>query len=173
MNKTTTSFSADDIHMRKKFTMNNVLGNILLSFSQLGSWKTTSTNLAVTERCWWNEPLLSCVDRLLHFLQILCWNSNQNIHNKLLHHGCLTAPCRGLPGWAVWILLKQETVSGSGISWAICKSAPHSRQITKPLSFYRPDALPAAQPTASKHWSITATQRRWNIRKNGQVYRLR
>ena len=51
--------------------------------------------------------------------------------------------------------LKQETVSGSGISWAMCKSAPHSRQITTPAShhsvFYRPDALPAAQPTASKH----------------------
>jgi len=55
-----------------------------------------------------------------------------------------------------WILLKQETVSGSGISWAICKSAPRStRQITMPAPhhsiFYRPDALPAAQPTASKH----------------------
>ena len=40
----------------------------------------------------------------------------------------------------IWILLKQETVSGSGISWAICKSAPHSRQITTPapppLSFF-------------------------------------
>jgi len=55
----------------------------------------------------------------------------------------------------IWILLKQETVSGSGISWAICKSAPCSRQITTPAPhhsvFYRPDALPAAQPTASKH----------------------
>jgi len=70
----------------------------------------------------------------------------------------------GLPGWAgtrkvkpIWILLKQETVSGSGISWAICKSAPCSRQITMPAPhhsvFYRPDALPAAQPTESKHWS--------------------
>ena len=28
--------------------------------------------------------------------------------------------------------LKQETVSGSGISWVICKSAPRSRQITMP-----------------------------------------
>jgi len=35
-------------------------------------------------------------------------------------------------GKPIWILLKQETVSGSGISWAICKSAPHSRQITMP-----------------------------------------
>jgi len=46
--------------------------------------------------------------------------------------------------------------SGSGISWAICKSAPCSRQITMPVPhhsvFYRPDALPTAQPTASKHW---------------------
>ena len=54
----------------------------------------------------------------------------------------------------IWILLK--TVSGSGISWAICNSAPCSRQITMPAPhhsvFYRPDALPAAQPTASKHW---------------------
>ena len=26
----------------------------------------------------------------------------------------------------IWILMKQETVSGTGISWAICKSAPRS-----------------------------------------------
>jgi len=55
----------------------------------------------------------------------------------------------------IWILLKQETVSGSGISWTVCKSAPRSRQITTPAPhhsvFYRLDALPAAQPTASKH----------------------
>ena len=79
-------------------------------------------------------------------------------------HTRLTALCPGLPGWAgtrkvkpIWILLKQETVSGSGISWAICKSAPRSRQITMPAPhhslFYRPDALPAAQPTVSKQSS--------------------
>ena len=81
-------------------------------------------------------------------------------------HTRLTALCQGLHGWAgtrkvkpIWILLKQETVSGTGISWAVLKSAPRSRQITTPAPhhsvFYRPDALPAAQPTASKHW------RRW------------
>ena len=80
-------------------------------------------------------------------------------------HSRLTALFPGLPGWAgtrkvkpIWILLKQETVSGSGISWAICKSTPCSRQITTPAPhhsvFYRPDALPAAQPTASKHCII-------------------
>jgi len=58
-------------------------------------------------------------------------------------------------GKPIWILLKQETVSSIGISWVICKSAPYSTQITTPAPhhsvFYRPDALPAAQPTASKH----------------------
>ena len=78
-------------------------------------------------------------------------------------HTRLTTLCPGLPGWVdtrkvkpIWILPKQETVSGSGIGWAVCKSAPRSRQITTPVPhhsvFYRPDALPAAQPTASKHW---------------------
>ena len=47
-------------------------------------------------------------------------------------------------------------MSGSGISWAVCKSAPCFRQITTAAPhhsvFYRPDALPAAQPTAAKHW---------------------
>ena len=50
-------------------------------------------------------------------------------------------------------------MSGSGISWAICKSAPSSRQITTPAPhhsvFYRPDALPATQSTASKHWRLS------------------
>jgi len=58
-------------------------------------------------------------------------------------------------------LLEQETVSGSGISWAICKSAARLRQITMPASqhsvFYMPDALPAAQPTASKQWRQSYT----------------
>jgi len=54
-------------------------------------------------------------------------------------------------------------VSGSGISWDVCKSATCSRQITTPAPhhsvFYRPDALPAAQPTVSKHWRQMAKHR--------------
>jgi len=113
-----------------------------------------------------------------------CWNVFAVIHNltvdkfvdhtntqtpccgkifKSKHTHPFNGPCPGLPRWAgtrkvkpIWILLKQETVSGTGISWAICKSAPHSRQITMPAPhcsvFYGPDALPATQPTVSKHW---------------------
>ena len=81
----------------------------------------------------------------------------------------LAALFPGLPRWAatrkvkpIWILLKEETVSGNGISWTIyyrdddilyTSSAPCSTQITMPAPhrpvFYRLDALPAAQPTAS------------------------
>jgi len=49
--------------------------------------------------------------------------------------------------------LEQEIVSGSGICWA--NASMHLTQTTTLTShhsvFYRPDALPAAQPTASKH----------------------
>ena len=98
------------------------------------------------------------------------------LHLKVISHTHirLTALCPGLPGWAstrkvkpVWILLKQETVSGSGISRAVCKSAPHTRQITTPAPhysvFYRPDALPATQPTVSKHWRHLYTWKLYTI----------
>jgi len=64
--------------------------------------------------------------------------------DTLIHtHTRLTALCQGLPRSAgtrkvkpIWILLEQEPVSGSCISWDICKSAPHSRQITTPAPHY-------------------------------------
>ena len=66
-------------------------------------------------------------------------HTHARTHARTHTHTRLTALCPGLPGLAgtrkvkpIWILLKQETVSGSGISWAICKSAPRSRQITTP-----------------------------------------
>ena len=79
-------------------------------------------------------------------------------------HTHLTTLCPGLHGWASTRKVKNQ----SGFYWSkrqwvavesagpYCKSAPHSRQITTPAPhhsvFYRPDALPAAQPTVSKHW---------------------
>ena len=101
------------------------------------------------------------------------------IHTHTHTHTRLTARCPGLPGWAgtrkvkpIWILLKQETVSGSGISWAVCKSASRSRQITTPAPhrsvFYRPDALPVTQPTVSKHWRQKGNK---VIKSNLSLYR--
>ena len=74
-------------------------------------------------------------------------------------HTRLTALCPGLPRWAstrkvkpIWILLKQETVSGSGIRWAICKSEHRSRQITTPAphhSVFLQAGCPSCRPTNS------------------------
>ena len=50
------------------------------------------------------------------------------------------------------MLLKQESVSGSGISWAICKYAPSYRQITmrQPTTqFFLQAGCPSCRPTNS------------------------
>jgi len=77
-------------------------------------------------------------------------------------HTRLTALFPGLPGWAstrklkpIWISLKQDTVSGSGISWAICKSAPRSRQITTQFFTGRMPFLPPNQQRQSTEGSTT------------------
>ena len=68
----------------------------------------------------------------------------------------------------MWILLKQDTVSGSGISWDICKSATRSRQITMPAphhSVFLQAGCPSCHPTnsvnqqrqrteGSNHWRL-------------------
>ena len=118
-----------------------------------------------SSRCCTNASSFS----LQHVKSPVNYCSKHDICTHTHTHTRLTALFLGLPGWAgtrkvkpIWILLKQETVSGSGISWATCKSAPRSRQITTPAPhrsvFYRPDSLPAAQPTASKHWRQICTQ---------------
>ena len=87
-----------------------------------------------------------------------CWHAdNTHVHPFNGPLSGTTQVSRYQKVKSIWILVKQETVSGSGISWAVCKSAPRSRQITTPAPhhsvFYRPDALPAAQPTVSEHWN--------------------
>ena len=74
-------------------------------------------------------------------------------------HTCtrLTALCPELPGSAgtrkvnqSWILLKQETASGSGISWAICKSAPCSRVITMITTQFFTGQMPFLPPNQQR-----------------------
>ena len=95
--------------------------------------------------------------------QTTAQHTDSNMHQcQYAHthtHTRLTALCPRLPRWAgtrkekpIWILLKQETMSGSGISWAICKSAPRSRQITTPAphrSVFLQAVCPSCRPTNS------------------------
>ena len=68
----------------------------------------------------------------------------------------------------IWILLEQETVSGSGISWAICKSTHRSRIITTPAphhSFFtgRMPFLPPNQQRQSTEGPISSIMNVSNI----------
>ena len=113
---------------------------------------------------WW--PTVSSI----HVINICCWvmfllykmnkkaiDGSTAGHNFLLlgtNTHPFNGPFSGLPRWAgtrkvkpIWILLKQETVSGSGISWAICKSASCSRQTTT-LVFLQAGCL-SCHPTNS------------------------
>jgi len=101
---------------------------------------------------------------ILHLLLLLLSHTACSSSSMLTTH---TQPfygplqfCPGLLGWAGTRkvkpgldLLEQAIVSGNSIMWATCKSAPwprHNHTSIPPLGFYRPDALLAAQPTASK-----------------------
>ena len=89
--------------------------------------------------------------------------------DKGTHTPHLTALCPGLCWWAgtrkvkpIWILLKQRD---SEWQWhqlghmQVCTvSQTDNHASTSPLSFYRPDALPAAQLIASKHWRHILTK---------------
>ena len=108
------------------------------------------------------------------------WKGNSFNHSipvKYTHtHTCLTALFPGLPGWAgtrkvkpIWILLKQESEwqwhqLGHMQVCTLLQTDNHAS--TPPLGFYRPDALPAAQPTASKHW------RHSKVPQNNQSYSM-
>ena len=148
---------------RSRIFKHELVANLLPSRLLKNFWKLVNI-------CWSYGKEFGVLFFLTHNVHHNIITANFNTHT----HTRLTALFLGLPRWAstrkvkpIWILLKQETVSGSGISWAICKSAPRSRHITMPapsLSFYRPDALPAAQPTTSKHWGlITDNFKYWQI----------
>jgi len=102
-----------------------------------------------------------------------CW-AEYSTHT----HTRLTALCPGLPRWAgtrkvkpVWILLKQQTVSGSGISWTVCKSAPRSRQITTPAS-HRAVFLQAGCPSCRPANRVKALLSRIQYFQKISYYRL-
>jgi len=150
----------------KELHISTVSEELILPESFHVSVGWVSRNVSAHDRHWWaasSQELLGSytIDKELFCRRLVTGNKTWIYHWAPLHTH-LTALFPGLPGWAgtrkvkpIRILLKQETVSGSGISWAVCKSASCFRQITTPAPhhsvFYRPDALPAAQPTASKH----------------------
>ena len=107
------------------------------------------------------------------------WDSFLSIAHT---HTRFMALCPGLPGWAstkkekpIWILLKQETVSGDGISWAICKPAPCSTQIPHQLvttQFFTgrmPFLPPNQQRQSTEGWMLSiGSPRCWKQQHNSR-----
>ena len=89
-------------------------------------------------------------------LQILDVLTTAQNHTHTHTHTRLTALFPGLPGSAgtrkvkpIWTLLKQETESGSGISWAICTLLQTDNHAsTSPLGFLKA-GCPSCRPTNS------------------------
>jgi len=104
-------------------------------------------------------PIAITGRHFVHYFKVASYSGDKTNYTHTYTHTCLTTLCPGLHRWAgtrkvkpIWILLKQKTVSSSGISWAICKSAPCSRQTTTPAphhSFFtgRMPFLPPNQST--------------------------
>ena len=87
-----------------------------------------------------------------------CFNVVVNYYYILLHSfkpGKLAPEKQNHSGKTNVDLLEQKIVSGSGISWTICKSAPRSRQITMPAPhhsvFLQAGCPSCCQLIASKH----------------------
>ena len=89
------------------------------------------------------------------------------LHNSLLHLHTHTHPFNGpfsgttRVGWNQNGKINLDFTEARDSEWQwhqlghmqVCTSLQTDNHAsTSPLSFYRPDALPAAQPTASKHW---------------------
>ena len=113
--------------------------------------------VAKTPRSHWRMLAKEITDKDIYHI-LVC--GNMSCSDCDTHTHPFNGPfCPGLPKWAgtrkvkpIWILLKQETVSGSGISWGTCKSAPHSRQITMPVphhSRFLQAGCPSCRPTNS------------------------
>jgi len=99
-------------------------------------------------------------------LDFLCARSHTHTHTRL-------TACPGLPGWAGTRKVKTNLdfteardMGGSDISWAVCKSAPRSRQITMPAPHHsvftgRTPFLPPNQQHQSTEGKIFCAQ--WPI----------
>ena len=98
------------------------------------------------------------------------WHVGNTHTHTHTHTHLLNGPLSGIPRWAgtrkvkpIWILLKQERVSGSGISWVICKSAPwQPRQ--HPNTQFSQARCPSCRPTNS----VKAPKASWPWAENAR-----
>ena len=122
------------------------------------SSQTQPLNWVLLSQVWWHWAPARVYNTL-----IVTWSDSWASLYYYTHTHPFNGPFSGTTrvsryqkGKPIWVFLWSKRQWSSGISWAICKSASRSRLITMPAPnhsvFYRPNALPTTQPTASKHW---------------------
>ena len=102
------------------------------------------------------------LDRMVKELQAtLPPSEGEPVSLRVSTHTRLTALFPGLPGWAGTRKTNLDFTEARDSEWQwhqlghmqVCTPLQTDNHAsTPPLSFYRPDALPVAQPTVSKHW---------------------
>jgi len=119
---------------------------------------------------------ISCWSILSHSSELQCLLIFVRTHTHTQSFYRSFGICLGPPGWAGTRKVKTRKVKPIWIYWskrqwvAVASAGQYASlyliQITTPTShhsvFYRPDALPAAQPPESKHWR-TVRQKMFKI----------
>jgi len=117
-------------------------------YQSIGHKKLIETASQRLHHC---RPLVNKAENTDHRQVLACkvWYCTHPFNGPLSRNTQVSGTRKVKP---IWILLKQEIVTGSGISWAICKSAPRSRQITMPAPHYSvflQAGCPSCHPTNS------------------------
>ena len=130
-------------------TMSWISAWIMLSASTLKGWRIAPTSLLMV------QSYSLCINNLRILCYIRVFYSCYFFICAYMHTR-LMALCPGLPGWAstrkvkpIWISLKQKTVSGSGISWAIYASlhlAPDRQVCQHPTTQFFTGRMPFLPP---------------------------
>ena len=123
-------------------------------------------HLACKKTEWWGTGVVICLEHMVqlmplppHYLLLHCVCCSTAYHNTHTHTTVLRPFFRDHPGepvpeenlWTLWCKRRLTEADTLTIRPGAIPSGPTIAHLHHPI-FYRPDALPAAQPTVSKHW---------------------
>jgi len=110
---------------------------------------------------------------------LACFEKLMDSQRKLLHHHRFTALFRDRdhPGelspqenfWTLWCKGRLTEAKTSTSRLGATPSRLTSAHLHHPPIFYRPDALPATQPTVSKHWRQQRNLLHWTTKRNEAI----
>jgi len=131
---------------------------VVFVFEQVGDIVSIIDMPPAHESSWWRgKNRFEVINAFNNFMMICCW------HFIYIHTHPFNGPFFGTTqvSWYQKGKTNVDFTEARDSEWQwhqlghmqVCTSLQtNNHASTLPLSFYRPDALPATQPTASKHW---------------------